>query len=272
MNEGLLYDVSKKDDDARLVRDREGVIYLETTENLGPAAVTVSSTPPPPSAASTLIEDSASQPAVDVRVQVVQNMFLAHMLLMLATLLLGTPFYFMQAPRMALVIVLVCVMCAGFPLSYALMLWWRKSNVQGAAIAYLAWCMNFIVAVGCVAHLAGNVAVFQWVAVVWAQSIAVIVYAKLTPRGNMYTSHAMLYMAFASLIVWGISIALFYVDHDWLSAGLVLGFAALCIVYHGHEMRACEARYNASWEDAALSVVQFYGDPVLYVVAALDAK
>lgn len=260
----LVYQVAKKDDDAQLLHDElTGETVLETTLNLGGALQEI--VPPPP----TLMEQAAGEQMVDVRVRVVRVMFLVNSLFLLACLLFGLPLYMWHTTTLHTAIIVILAVAAGgvFPLAYSLSIWFvsNKQYHHYALAALATWWIASIFIIGTSANLAGDAAPFQFVLMLWAQCVALLVYTRLAPR-TLSTTHAMLFMALATMCIWGVSIVVFFYDHDWISAAIVLVLALACIPYHGYQIRAAESRYSMRQEDLVCAVVQFYGDPVLWVV------
>jgi len=137
----------------------------------------------------------------------------------------------------------------------------RRSGIY-ALIPFSVWvaCMSLLI--GAVASLVGNPAPIQLAAIVWGQSLAIVLYAKYSPvMLSLYYSAA--YMSLATLIIWGISIAAFVVQKDWISAVAILCVSAGCVVWNTLQIWLCEEHrdYNLGWDDGVLSIVQFYGSP-----------
>ncbi len=258
----LVYQVIKKDDDAQVL---DNSTVLETTLDLGGALCEIVPPPPPPP---TLMELSAGEPTVDVRVRVVRVMFLVNSLFLLSCLLFGLPLYMWHTTLRTAIIVILAVAAGGvFPLAYSLSIWFISNKQQHpyALAALGTWWIASIFIIGTSANLAGDAAPFQFVLMLWAQCVVMLVYTRVSPR-FLSTMHAMLFMALATMCIWGVSIVVFFYDHDWISAAIVLVLALACIPYHGHQIRAAESRYSMRQEDLISAVVQFYGDPVLWVV------
>lgn len=259
----IVYQVAKKDDDSLIIYDDlTGGTVLETTLNLNGALQEI--LPPPP----TLMEMAAGEPTVDVRVRVVRVMFLVNSLFLLACLLFGLPLYMWHTTLRTAIIIILAVSAGGvFPLAYSLSIWFvsNKQHHQYALIALATWWIAGIFIIGTSANLAGDAAPFQFVLMLWAQCVSMLIYTRVSPR-FLSTTHAMLFMALATMCIWGVSIVVFFYDHDWISAAIVLVLALACIPYHGYQIRAAESRYSMRQEDLVCAVVQFYGDPVLWVV------
>jgi hypothetical protein len=267
MEKAIIYEASKKDADARLVQDRDtGLLLYETSINLNGALHELRPAAPPLPPPKSLIETAAEEATVDVRVRVVRCMFLANCLFLMAALLFGLPLYMWHTTlRTAIIVILVVAAGGVLPLAYLMSAWliyYKQHNYACGAL--LAWWIAAVFVIGCSANLAGDAAPFQFVLILWSQCMVMLVYARLSPR-FMLTTHAMFFMALATLLIWGISIAVFFYDHDWLVAGFILLASLACVPYHGYQIRAAEARYSMRQDDLMACVVQFYADPVLWL-------
>jgi len=204
----------------------------------------------------------------DVRVRVISNMFLIHGLIVLACFLLGLPFYFLQPTRQTSVIILI-ISSILFAVTYVSTIVFVQTRAEPRTImaSGIIWSMAAVGMVGSSAALMQNLAAFQLMLVIWVQAVTVYIYCKLSPR-NINTKYAVAYMALSTILVWAVSIVAFAVDRDWIAAVTILVLACVCIAYNGLQIRMTEGRYSISWDDSILSIVQFYGDPVLLLVKA----
>lgn len=264
--EGLLHDVRKKDDDMRVLHDaRTGDVYVETIVDLDSAAAAAESSSP------SLFEAAAAGVNVDVHVLVVQHMFFVYSLGLTSTLLIATPFYMWHRPSTTTLIVCLCVAAGGiFPLAYGLLLWGahhKKHRYELAAALGGCWAACVLIVI-CASLLAQKAAAFQLVTLLNVQCIMMLVYTKMSPR-VMHVPQAIVFMTLATLAQWGVSIALFYYDRDWMLAIVMLCVALACVPYHGYQVRAAEGRYGVSADDLMASVVHIFTDPVLGVISAL---
>ncbi len=267
---GLVHDVRKKDDDMRVVHDvRNGQFYLETSVELTPLLEEVSDAPPG-HPTQDLFEAAAAAPNVDVHVLVVRRIFAAHCCFLLAAIFLSLPWW--GVSRQQWHIVVMCVAsCAGFPLAYGLMMWFAAArHITATVTALVTWWCSCTVMLACTAILAADTAPFQLAMAVWAQCIAMLVYTSVSTV-QLRALHAAVYMAFATVVVWGASIALSFSTHDWGATIGVLCAALACVPYHTWQVRRAEGRYHAGWDDTVCAVVNFYGDPVTRTISAITS-
>jgi hypothetical protein len=260
---GLFDKVKKKDDDARLFvyENKPNAIYLES--ELIP--VDIAPIPPPPS----LIEEAATTLPVDMHVRGVYNMFIAQCCASLACLALGMPFYYWGLDHVvALSLVIIFSILFGF--CYLLMIIFRKTQPYAAICIWFCFVLCGIFMTGCTASLIWNVSPFQLMMILWTQSIVVIVYTLLSPR-TISAWYAFVYMCLVSIVVWGLFIYAFVVEHDWNASIVILSLGLACTGYQAYAIHLAmtEYSYGNSWEDIILSVITLYGDPVLRIIKVL---
>lgn len=258
----LLNLAGKKDDSARLIMSGDE-LFIETTgglpNSLGDEMITV--TIPNPTDEG-LLEAAAVATRPDIRIQTIYNMFVAHSIATLTCLVLALPLYYFQPAKMP-TIILLSTCCGLQTVFYFAMIYASKRHTNAAFGFYVAWTLASTIVVSAVAILLANVAPFQLLAMIWAQTVVIVVYTKLSPR-MIKTEYALIFMVAITFVVWAISIAAFVIEHDWLSGSVILILGLATSVYHAFQIRISEAHgYNVSWEDTVLSIVQFYGDPVL---------
>lgn len=250
----LLRDARKKDEDARLLQ-QGNEIYLES------AALPPSSSMPigveeeePPS----LLETTAFSPMPDMHVTTLYHIFLMHHIILLTIAALSFPIYYFSPTLHIVVLALLpiaSVFCVACFITMQILV---KTNLQ-ASIAFMAgWLVCLIVIVGTVSNLLQNTAPIQLIIMLFAETVAMIAYCKLSPR-QIKTFSAACYMAAAGLLVWAVSIASFIVEGDWPSALVILCLACIFTAHHVHAVhRHASHSYNSSWQDALTGIVQFY--------------
>lgn len=269
----MIYATKKRDDDAAVVQQGDEV-FLSTTETLPGVSYAPLDEEEFPSNTNTtttsMMEDAATAPRRDIRVQVIYNIFLTNGLYSIGVMILSLPFFFWPFVTRQAASIVLTVSCILLTASYFGAMFARKA--PRVAIGMLG--VMFFASVGIIgpsSNLTGNVAPIQLMFMLFVECMAIVFYARFSPQ-SISTVYAMMYMAIGALIVWAISIAVFVVERDWVSGTIILIIAGLCTAYHGLQIRLTEARYNLSWEDTILSIVQFYCDPILLVVAMARAN
>lgn len=214
---------------------------------------------------SELLHEEARAPPVRMHVRVVRHVFMANLFFLGIALVVGMAFYYWSMPWLALVL-LVSVGAVLFSMLYMALVTQRKEVEYGwweagcVALATLAGVM-----VGCTAGLLGNIAPFEWLATLWAQTIMVLVYAVWTPREPDTNVLALdLLMAAATLCVWALAIVAAFEAHDWVASGVVLVLSVCALFYHSVWVRrALATSYGHSWRDLTVATMEFYGLPVV---------
>ncbi|MBX9636556.1 MAG: hypothetical protein K2Q45_03285 [Nitrosomonas sp.] len=254
----ILREVKKKDEDARLVADGDD-LYLETTASYNPIDATPATAVAAGGETTSMMEEAAIAPVPDMIVQSTFYMFLLHNLVLLCVFVLSLPLYYASPTRHSAVIWLA-VSLVLFSIFYCNMLIWRKHYHVRLSIGLLCcWIVCFALSIGSIAVMLQNTAPILLVSMVWAETVAVLIHCKLSPRAIVAFPKAFLYMCSSTFFVWAICIALFVVEHDWPSAVVILIIAVLCCAYHAWQIKKMEHYcYNSSAEDVMLSIVQFY--------------
>lgn len=248
----------KKDDDARLF-SHQGAIYLES--ELIPVQE--------PDKSNSLVADAATALPVDMKIRSVYNVFLAQSFASLACLTLGMPFYNWELEHVVvLCLTIVFAICCGF--TYLLMLVFRKTQPYAAMFIWFCFVLCGVIVTGCTAALVSNVSPFQLMMMLWMQSIVVIIYT-ITSTRSMSCWYAFAYMCLMSIVVWGLFIYAFVIEHDWIASIVILCLGLACAGYEAFEIHLMleEYCYGNSWEDIILSIITLYGDPVLRIIKAL---
>ncbi len=208
---------------------------------------------------------------VDVHVRVVRHMFVVHSIFTACAIVIALFLIIIVVPPRGVAIVLISVACPVCAALYVVASWvaHKRRRPRDALMLVCGWWATVCAVLGCACVLMGDdPAPAQFASMVWAQCMAVIVYTALSRR-TIDVTRAMLYMALATMAVWGASIALFYSDREWGAAIVSLCVAALvCIPYHGHQVRAARGRYSVGTDDLAHAVVCFYVDPALWLISA----
>jgi hypothetical protein len=247
----LLYETSKKDEDARLVQQGEN-LFLETT---APPDSNIEEEEEPKVS---MMEESALAVMVDMRVLSIYYMFLMHHFVVLMILMLSFPLYYFTITQTTVIVSLLVVSCVLFCVLYCLMIFFRRRYMQLAIACLVCWALCGTVIVGMTSNLLQNTAPIQFVAMLWAETIAVMVYCKLSPRMVLFKTAAF-YMTLAALCVWAIGIPSFIVQGDWPSAIVILVLGMACTAHGVHQIYIIDQHaYNSSWQDVLLSIVQFY--------------
>lgn len=269
----LIYGASKKDEDIRVLEDEKGNVFLETSAPILPGATLVEENPQPTFAErikeavadDSVVEQTITEPLADIRVQSILFIFAGNSAVQFIWLILSGLLYYLNAYEPSLII--ICITAPLFCVSYAIMLWLRSVSM----IPFIVWVLNAGVMMGSISVLVNNVAPMQLTLLFLVQSFTMLAYAKLSPR-MIETLHAMAFMFVVTLVTWAVFIFAFVEQHDWVGGIVILFISFAAIGYSAWQIRLTEGRYNVSWKDIKLSIVQFYGDPLIQAYCEIKRR
>lgn len=270
----------KKDPDAQVVEVTHAntgltQLYLETDqdgERLIPDDVLANDAPSlhlPSLGDPHLIENAASEPLMDVEVQLVYYTFIVSAgVSFVAMILSSVPYWLLsvdetRAVAAAALWAFAIIAAALYALLAAV--FHRLTRHHRALLLWLfvGWVFSATMATGALAAVLRKLAPIQFVTVIWVQSVTMIAYAKLSFR-YVSPTWAMCYMLLSTLVVWGVCIYAFVVENDWISGCVVLLLGVAMVAYHTAEIRAIQGRgYAVSAEDRIDAVMRYYVDPLL---------
>lgn len=270
-----LANAQKKDDDLKLLETDSGEMYVETNQSLyGTTQMSPCSTPSSfglmKSASDFVTDDSmmdnvVGDPLPDIRVQSITFMFLSNFAVLMSWIIVSALFYsLMNSIPVVIPIVLVSIFSVLFSVWYIVMLVTRKEYPVAARVALGMFVFSGAVMFWSITALAHNFAAILFLILPAFQSMSVVAYAKISPR-FISTVKAMAIMLLTSILTWLVFIFTFVTQQDWIGGSVVGILSLFIILYHGYQIRIIEGRYNVSWNDIQLSVIQFYGDPCLLV-------
>lgn len=269
----VLYDVSKRDDDAQIVIMQNGDAYLETQEDVEkhhPAASAYMSDPTVPTMLSkvigmvadeTLLEDAMQARPLDVRVTIIYRIFMAHQVLLFVAMMFALPFYYWPVSHTFFIVAAV-LGSVGWALSYTMLVawawaYWPYSTVYIPVGIIVVWMICWSTVFGVAAGMSQESAPFVLLVMMWSQCITIIVYCKRSlsqPNGKF----AALYMGTATVAVWLLSILSYESGGDWITGVIVLLIALAFIPYNVYQIRSTEGRFSVSMQDSVRAVVEFY--------------
>jgi hypothetical protein len=264
----LLDEIHKRDDDAQVeLVDEDGMVLRVTTslalDTMTPLAAEAPDTLPYSASAPNLFVE----PPDNATIAVTKYLFMGMALSSLLSVMLALPLYMWAVPTTVLIVVVV-VSAIHMMVSYVAMCLVR--NVRGpywlpvAGSLLACWFISFFCMMGAAAGLSHSLVPFQMMSMSWIQYVALSMYLQwLGPRAKETSFlHAALIMAFASLILWGISIFTFTRDHNWLQALGMLCYAFGLIMYAARQMQTAvdKKRYALNRDDLAAAFVNYQVD------------
>lgn len=251
----FLYRAFKKDEDARIITSSNGEVFIETIVPILPGAIPVKEEEQ---------EETVSPPLLDIRIQSILFMFGANAFIQFIWLLTSGSLYYWNNSWTDMVdIILLCVSAFLFVLFFSIMIWARKDYPTLAIISLSFWILNGGMMLGAIANITHRMAPTQLTLILMMQSLVVMAYAKLTDTSHK-AFHAMAFMMVITLIVWAVFIFAFVEEHDWIGGVVILIISFGTIGYHGWQIQKIDdGRYSLSQDDIRLSIIQFYGDPII---------
>lgn len=220
-----------------------------------------------------LMHNEVRAPPPTMHNQVVRHVFLGNLFFLGVVLVVGLAIYYWRMPPLALFLA-VSIGAVMFSTLYVVLVTQRKEVAYGwweAACLTLAVLGGLLV--GCTAALVRNVAPFEWVATLWAQSVMILTYALWVPRRDADAANLVvldLLMAGATLCVWGLAIVAAVEQHDWVASGVVLVLSVCALFWHSAWVRrVAVANYGCSWRDLTVATAEFYGLPLVLLQPAI---
>jgi len=263
-----LYSLFKKDEDLRLIENSQGDLFVETSVPITtPDSVTVEDVRDKVKsivASETVLEDNIMLPLPDIRVQNITFMFAANAGIQFIWVLMIGGFYYWNTVLSTMIsVITLSISTSLFCLWYILMIYIRKDFPIFSIIAISIWTLIGGIMLGSISAITHNLAPVQLVLLLFFQCLVIMAYTKLSPR-MIETVPAMAFMFVVTLIIWATFIFAFVEEANWMGGLVILGVSFLAILYHGWQIRMSEGRYSLSWDDVRVSIIQFYGDPILY--------
>lgn len=264
----------KKDDNARLLQDTNGELYLETLMSQEELEAEQQLSVTERIRNHMLNEDAVGESVVgvvsDVRVQSIFYMFLANagMHLVIFLLAMQCMWIFWDTNHTSLII-LICIWSVALLFVYVALCLARPAWYTWVLLGIFSLAMSVVLA--CAAVMTHHTAILLWTLVSLLQSLSMVVYAKVSPR-NIVTAWAVFIMFIVTILVWGISIVGFVTDGEWVIGLIVFGASVFTLLYHAWQISIIEARYSLSASDIQMSLVNMYCDPVKSVCCKLCSK
>jgi hypothetical protein len=138
-----------------------------------------------------------------------------------------------------------------------------------AMCSIIVWIASLVLICGCISGILDDIAP-QLILVCWLiQSLSLILYSRyVNSVSEMRTLTALWIMAGVSMILMVVYLALFFIERTWTSfiVTAVVG-GILGSLYRAWELHLTDVtRYTLSAEDGWLSYIQFYSEPVIFVM------
>lgn len=206
-------------------------------------------------------------PLPDVRIVVINHVFSIH--LVATTLMImvsAVPYFYLRHDHMTAVIphpsahwiimgILLLLSCVCL---FLVDFFRHLRSYYWIYVTLVCALLFFSLAAGLLARHLGNLFVFQALSLAWVQSLAILLYASLSPR-YMNLGLSFLYMCCFSCIAWSFSVYAFIMDGEWLGAAILGPIGLIMAIYHLLFIRyTAVAVYDVSWQKLAMAVADFY--------------
>lgn len=255
--EGFLEAVVHRDEDAAILRDQNGNLYIQTNQ-----------IPPDDEEeeitclnGDLLYNAAIQRPALNANVRPLSALFLIELIVTLQMILFALPLYYWPLSRTAHIITLVlgCNGCAGF---YAAMIALRKHDLLYLCATLELFFLSLTAVVGSVAGLTQSTIPFILFGLLWIQYLVVFIYIQLS-GGSISYIYALILMAAATLCAWSINIVTYGSAHEWIGGIVCLTMAMLMVIYNSWQIKRGDKRYNNGIGDTVQSIVNYYCDVII---------
>jgi hypothetical protein len=209
--------------------------------------------------------EPVEQTHVDVLVRIVKLLFMVNGTLGLCIATGYMPYQFLVLDERRTVSMVLCITGAsvGLLLYAGMLVLVRLRYMWPATLLFSLWAMNaYVVAVALAASLR-NLAPLQMAMIVALQSFGVLVYAAWN-RAHIDAWRALYLMLGLGFIGWALGIYAYVVEWDWISA-VVLLFASIGSALYCAMQIPRVSRYRLDRDDMIRAVVEFYGEPAVYI-------
>lgn len=267
MNDGLIEELQKKDSDLRVIEDNQmdGYVQVETSIDFG-GADPLDTASDPFYVDENLIKNELTGQQKDVFVRILRVMFMANALLsfFIATGFIPYQFLVVDEARIVSIVVFVITAIISTVLYVALTL---LVNHRHALALFVLWVFPCYTAIISFAAIIRDIAPLQLFTITALQSCSVILYTVVSPR-IVEAWKSFYIMLIVGLMGWCVGLLAFISQQDWVSAGL-LAIAMLGTAAYGAMEIHFVGRYCLDEKDLIKAVIQFYTDPLRFVIDKL---
>lgn len=269
--EGQLFAELRKCDDDAAMEEVEGTpgVYRVTTSlplhAMDIEGINVQVTEA--DAEATQPENIFATPIDNVSLLMAKYLFMALAMCSFCSLLFSLPLYMWSVPHSALVVLQVLGgvgMVLGFGAMCVL-----HGRVQhwfvAAACSLGCWLCSLTLMLGAAAGLSHSLGPYQLLIIWWVQYVALSIYLQWIGQGaarDVSFLHAVLCMGLATLVVWGISIATFVHDGDWVLSIILLAQGFTSLLYTAYQMQNSidSGRYAKTRVDMLSAMIDYHVD------------
>jgi len=252
--EDVLKSLTKKDDDAQVTDiTSDGIEFTTTNPDAMHRSFQVVEED------KVLLDDGY----VDVDARMLLTVFASNAALGYVVVILGfIPYCLVQLlePKVSRMY-LLAGLGGAFLLSYLLMLVFKR------VVFILLWMFIVFWVAGTAAAVMRNIFPLQFGALIFIQSVAVLLYVGIAKR-QVSTVKAVALEYALGIVTWLVGIYAFVEQQDWLYGGIALAIVLLSPLYHYFQIEHIN-RFSLDRKHLTNAVVHFYGDAVLYFTCFL---
>jgi len=263
-NADLLVELNKKDDDLQVIENNTDKQYVivqtdlpmfddEEPDNMNnPLAID-----------SNLISNEIHGPAIDVLTRVIRVMFMINALLSCFVLTGFVPYQFLVLDETRIVSIVVFIITSIISTTFYILMG-IFSEHRHALVLFVLWVFPYYTAVISFAGILRNFAPLQLGLVTALQSFSIVLYTVINPV-NVDPWKSFYVMLIMGLVGWLSGIYAFIVQRDWISAIILLVASVASAAYSAIQIKHV-TRYSVSEKDYIKAIIQFYADPLVYVI------
>jgi hypothetical protein len=206
----------------------------------------------------TLLLDAATAPKrPDLRVTIIYNTFLVHLIVLSVCIFLGSIPYFNYLGRHVTHVVLLSflafLMLSFLVLCFVVSRQWTYYIIGTLGVFTVSLCG----AVGFASATLYNLSPIQLLIIAWAQSLGIILYTQLSPHNlEMYKTMAFLFTA--SIVAWIVSIYTFIVEQEYWQSIVILICAIPLAFYNVYFIEKTNGRFDASFEQGVQAIGEYF--------------
>lgn len=258
MNEQLLDELNKKDDDLKVLENnqKEGYVVVESSIDFSTED----------SINDDLMENDSNDIHMDVFVRIIRYMFFVTGLISGFVSTGCIPFYFLVKDETQIVSIIIFILTSIVSTVFYILMTVFVEH-RHALVFFVLWIFPYYSAVFSFAAIIENIAPLQFAMICCMQSCSIIVYSIVSPRMiDVWKSFYI--MVSVGVLGWILGLFAFITEQDWVSATLLGVVMILTSVYMAFQIQFVN-RYSLAEKDLIKAVIQFYADPLRYIINRL---
>jgi len=252
----FIEELSKKDDNLRVIEESDTVLVFETDVDLGQVSEDEDTFEP--------------ETMMNIFVRIIRVIFVTHTVLATMITLVGflpDEFLVVQEPAKVAVFSLICTLLMSLGLYIAMIV--LREHEYALSIFYFWGFSAFLVSVS-LAGVLRDISPLQFSMCVAMQSASVLIYTYISPK-NVDPWRSYYIMLLVGLFGWMTGLYVFIKEQDWITAAVLLVLIVLSAAYSAVQIHYV-TRYHLGEKELIKAIIQFYSDPVIYLYAKILEK